>query len=119
MKPQKTQLGVALLLSLGLLGTAQGQQVTVTSYSYDALGQIKSVKDAAGNVTKVEYDGLGRRTVIDNPDTGRVESQYDLAGNLIRKVTAELAKNDQAITYQYDYSRLVAIQHPLYPDANV
>ncbi|MGJ4748843.1 hypothetical protein ACQV5M_20950, partial [Leptospira sp. SA-E8] len=101
------------------LGAAQAQQVTVTSYSYDALGQITQVKDAKGNVTKVEYDGLGRRTVIDNPDTGRVESQYDLAGNLIKKITAELQKKGAAIEYRYDYSRLVSIQHPLYPDANV
>jgi len=49
----------------------------VDSYDYDALKQIVKVTDDKQNVTTVSYDNFGRRTVINNPDTGRTETQYD------------------------------------------
>jgi YD repeat-containing protein len=44
-----------------------------TRYLYDPLSQITTVTDDKGNLTAVAYDQLGRRTAIDNPDTGLVE----------------------------------------------
>lgn len=52
--------------------SAPDQKVLWTSYGYDPLRQITQVIDAKGNKTSVEYDQLGRRTAITNPDTGRV-----------------------------------------------
>ncbi|MFA6902444.1 MAG: SpvB/TcaC N-terminal domain-containing protein [Gallionellaceae bacterium] len=98
---------------------SSGKAKITTQYRYDPLKQITKVIDYNQNVTNVEYDRLGRRTVIDNPDTGRVETVYDNASNPIKKITANLRKTGQAIEYDYDYSRLVAIRHPLYPDTDV
>jgi RHS repeat-associated protein len=101
------------------LPSGSGKTKIATKYVYDPLKQIKQVIDYNGNITNVSYDNLGRRTVIDNPDTGRTETVYDDASNPIKKITANLSKTRQAIEYDYDHSRLIAIRHPLYPDANV
>ena len=84
-----------------------------TSYAYDPLKQIVQVKDVKGVLTKVEYDALGRRTVIDNPDTGRTQTVYDPASNVVQKITANLAAANKAIAYDYDYNRLAAIHCPI------
>jgi len=64
-----------------------------TSYAYDALKQITQVVDNLSNTTIVSYDNFGRRTVINNPDTGRTETQYDLASNVTKKITANLQRS--------------------------
>src|SRR5574340_164423 len=84
-----------------------------TSYAYDPLKQIVQVKDVKGVLTKVEYDVLGRRTVIDNPDTGRTQTVYDPASNVVQKITANLAAAKKAISYDYDFNRLKAIRYPV------
>lgn len=103
-------------------GTA-GQNVLVSYYTYDALKQITHVTDAKGNITKVKYDQFGRRTVIDNPDTGKVETGYDLAGNTIAKLTANLrgtgTQASTPIEYDYDHTRLVTVRYPQYTERNI
>src|SRR5574340_1089874 len=84
-----------------------------TSYAYDPLKQIVQVRDVKGVLTKVEYDVLGRRTVIDNPDTGRTQTVYDPASNVVQKITANLAAAKKAISYDYDFNRLKAIRYPV------
>ena len=90
-----------------------------TSYSYDPLKQFVKVVDDKNNITTVAYDNLGRRTVIDNPDTGKTETQYDLASNVIAKVTANLRSSNQQITYKYDFNRLVSIEYPNFVGNNI
>jgi len=96
-----------------------GTQDLITQYGYDSLKEITSVVDAAGHQTSVTYDELGRRTAIDNPDTGLVEKVYDLAGNVIQKVTPNLRAKKQAITYDYQYTRLEGIHYPNNPANDV
>ncbi|WP_436500233.1 SpvB/TcaC N-terminal domain-containing protein [Actinokineospora sp. HUAS TT18] len=96
-----------------------GPAVIWTSYGYDPLNQITSITDDKNNVTRAEYDGLGRRTVFDNPDAGRTETRYDLAGNPTAKITANLRATGEAIEYDYDYSRLKAVRFPNFPGNNV
>lgn len=45
--------------------------------------------DDKGNQTTVNYDNLGRRLGIANPDTGETTFTYDPASNLIEKATAK------------------------------
>jgi len=90
-----------------------------TSYAYDPLRQIVQVVDDRNNTTNVAYDNLGRRTVIDNPDSGRTETQYDLASNVIAKITANLRSASQQVSYNYDFDRLTAITYPNFPGNNV
>ena len=99
-------------------------QIT-TNYVYDALKQITDVIDDKGNLTKVAYDNFGRRTRIDNPDIGLTKMRYDLASNVIKKITANL--HDQgmtegrevAINYNYEFNRLKSITYPNFTGNNV
>jgi RHS repeat-associated protein len=109
------------LVSLKEFHTPTGgtQQTIWTSYAYDPLGELVTVTDDKNNITRQSFDNLGRRTVIDNPDTGRTTTSYDLASNPIAKVTANLAATSQQISYGYDVDRLVSISYPRFPANNV
>src|SRR6185312_6098001 len=60
-----------------LLTTRTDPNNRATRYAYDALSQLLSVADAKGSATRLEWDTLGRNTVLDNPDAGRTERRYD------------------------------------------
>ncbi|MFE2722757.1 SpvB/TcaC N-terminal domain-containing protein [Kitasatospora sp. NPDC059327] len=90
-----------------------------TSYELDPVKQVTAITDDKNNVTRAEYDGLGRRTVFDSPDAGRTETRYDLAGNITAKITANLRAAGKSVEYDYDYSRLKAIRYPTFPGNNV
>ncbi len=96
-----------------------GSQILWTSYAYDPLKQITQVVDDLNNTTNVEYDNFGRRTVINNPDTGRTETQYDLASNVTARITANLQAVSQQISYNYDFNRLSTITYPQFTENNV
>ncbi|UCE24612.1 MAG: sugar-binding protein, partial [Candidatus Zixiibacteriota bacterium] len=96
-----------------------GAEIIWTSYAYDALRQIVRIEDDMHNETRISYDNFGRRIVIDNPDTGKIEKKYDLADNLIKKITANLRSDSQAIEYDYEFNRLKSIGYPLFLDNNV
>lgn len=96
--------------------TSGGQKTLTTRYAYDALDQLRQVTDARGNPTTLEYDTLGRRTLVDNRDLGRTEFRYDPAGSLRAKITANLAAANQQIRYHYSHGRLDRIDYPQSPD---
>ena len=115
-----------------------GTEVIETSYRYDPMKQIIEVKDDKGNITTAAYDNLGRRTVIDNPDIGLEQRVYDLAGNLIKKITPNLrgadlpalvdalaritavaADRENAIVYEYNFNRREKILYPLFPGNDI
>ena len=79
--------------------TGGSQQTIWTSYAYDPLRELITVRDNNSNYTRQTFDNLGRRTVVDNPDTGKTETTYDLASNKIAEVTANLRATSQQITY--------------------
>ncbi|HEX6682415.1 MAG TPA: SpvB/TcaC N-terminal domain-containing protein, partial [Candidatus Limnocylindrales bacterium] len=95
-----------------------GQSVW-TSYAYNAMKQIVEVRDDRNNRTTVAYDNFGRRTILDSPDTGRIETVYDLADNPIARITANLRPDNKQIAYTYDFTRLVNITYPNSPENNV
>jgi RHS repeat-associated protein len=99
--------------------TNAGQQAIWTSYGYDPLGELTSVRDNNSNTTRQSFDNLGRRTVVDNPDTGKTETSYDLASDKTAEVTANLRSASQQINYGYDYDRLTSISYPNFPANNV
>ena len=99
---------------------AGGTQQTIwTSYGYDPQGQLVTVTDDKNNISRQSFDMLGRRTVINNPDTGKTTTSYDLASNMVAKVTANLAATSQQVSYGYDVARLVSISYPRFPANNV
>ena len=68
----------------GLWGSADWGNEYRTRYSYDAAGQLLTVRDASGNLTSLSYDDLGRKTSMSDPDMGSWSYAYDAAGNLTR-----------------------------------
>lgn len=73
----------------------------ITSYAYDAAGQVTGTVVRAGGMVRVtayEYDAVGRmvRTVL--PDGGEVLRAYDAQGNLVEKRGART----YPVRYEYD-----------------
>ena len=69
-----------------------------TRYWYDAVGNLVAVRDNLGNVTRMYYDPLGRKTAMDDPSMGHWEYRYDAAGNLVKQRDGR----GQAICFTYD-----------------
>jgi RHS repeat-associated protein len=88
----------------------------VTDYFYNALSELLRVEDHNKNNIVNTYDNLGRRLSILHPDAGLTELSYDLAGNLLQKITPQIRKlipKGGAIKYGYDYERIVDIDYPI------
>lgn len=52
---------------------------------YWSTGDLKSVTDAEGNITKYAYDADGQPRVVQDPDGRQVATVYDLAGEIVQK----------------------------------
>ncbi|WP_329409367.1 polymorphic toxin-type HINT domain-containing protein [Streptomyces sp. NBC_00704] len=70
------------------------------AYRYDSHGQLEQVTDASGAKWQYTYDVRGRKTVVDDPDTGESHTVYDKADR-VSDVTD--ARN---ITLHTDYDAL-------------
>jgi len=71
---------------------------TRTRYTYDTLGNLTTVTDHAGNVSRMQYDVLSRKTVMTDTDMGVWRYQYDPAGNL----TTQTDARGQVVWFGYD-----------------
>ncbi len=92
---------------------------TITSFTYDALGQLLSSHDPDGMVVTHSYDGLGRRTERHHPDAGTSRWTYDNAGNIISTATQTQIDNGTQTEYDYDYNRIVEVNHPQHQQLNI
>jgi len=83
---------------------AQGKAVSVTdpagttSYTYDPFGNLKTVTDAAGNVTTYTYDVRGNKIGMQDPDLGTWSYTYNVLGKPLTMVDAK----NQTTSYAYD-----------------
>jgi RHS repeat-associated protein len=73
-------------------------QTAQTRYAYDAVGQLVTIIDAAGNVLRNQYDSLGRKTLEEDPDRGSTYYLYDAVGNLEQRTDAR----GRIVRYGYD-----------------
>lgn len=86
-----------------------------TDYTYDAAGNLKTIKDARGKVKTFAYDLLGRQLSVTDPLNHTTAYDYDSAGNRIRLTDA----NGATTNYTYDrLNHLKTIDYPA-PDADV
>ena len=69
-----------------------------TQYRYDVLGNFTGYTDSQNNRKYVHYDGLSRKTFMNDPDRSWMWWAYDDAGNVIRTRDAKF----QEIAYEYD-----------------
>ena len=72
--------------------------VQTTAYTYDALGRLRRVVDARGAVTEIDYDPVGRKTRMSDPNMGTWRYTYDAVGNLKTQQDARGC----VITFEYD-----------------
>jgi RHS repeat-associated protein len=89
-----------------------GSQINTTRYLYDPVGELRTIVDAKGNETAVDYDRLGRRTQLRSPDSGTTSFEYDDMGNLVSRQTANLRAARQFVTYEYDFNQLISVHYP-------
>ncbi|MCP3893123.1 MAG: hypothetical protein GY706_00615, partial [Bacteroides sp.] len=75
-----------------------GVDIYSTTYYYDARDNLVNLLDEGGNQTVIEYDSLGRKWKLEDPDTGITKYTYDANGNLKTQVDA----NGNTITFTYD-----------------
>lgn len=75
----------------------QGELFT-TRYQHNAVGKLTQVTDAQNNIKTMAYDGLSRKTAMNDPDNGLTKYIFDNNSNLI-----EITDNkNQVIQLQYD-----------------
>jgi YD repeat-containing protein len=80
-------------------GTSAGDLRTwTTRYEYDLNDQLTRITDSQNNVKWMEYDGLKRKTFMNDLDRGIMQYVYDDASNLRETIDAK----NQRITYTYD-----------------
>lgn len=85
-----------------------------TNFSFNALSELEGVTDDLDYECRYEYDAIGRRISSMHPSQGLTTYTYDLAGNMLTKVTANIRAlfEEAAIQYEYDKERLVSITYP-------
>jgi YD repeat-containing protein len=80
-----------------------------TTTTYDVLDNPKTVTDPRGLVTSYTYNAFGEMTQQINPDSGTTNYQYDTAGNQISKTDAR----NITVTTTYDaLNRQTLINYP-------
>ncbi len=81
----------------------------VTAYTYDARGNLTSIRDAMGNLTTARFDSLGRLLERVGPDRGSNRFVYDDVGNAIESTDALGRKR----AFAYDAANRLATENDL------
>lgn len=88
---------VSIVQADAVSGALTGNTLTVTQ-EYDEQGNLRFVKRNAGNgliVSEVQYDALGRKTQVLDPDRGMSSFLYNAAGEVIRSTNALNSRTEQ------------------------
>lgn len=80
-----------------------GNELYSTQYTWDTLGNLTSMTDAAGNKRLYAYDSLKRKLMTNDPDRGIMTYAYDDVGNVVETVDAR----GQIIRYAYDQANRI------------
>ncbi len=91
----------------------------ITSFSYSPINELLSTTDPDNHQTEYAYDKTGRLIKRTHPDAGIDQTVYDAAGNVIERKRNQQAVNGGAITYTYNYNRLMAVEYPNNQENNV
>ncbi|MDP3650856.1 MAG: RHS repeat-associated core domain-containing protein [Rhodoferax sp.] len=82
----------------------------VTTYGYDAAGNVAWITDAEKHTTRFEYDAMNRRTAVVDANGNRSTTRYDLAGHLVAATNG----NNETTKFSYDrLGRLLTQTDPL------
>jgi len=80
-----------------------------TYYEYDLKGNLTKLTDSKGNITQIQYDRLGRKISLNDPDTGITTYTYDKLGNLLTQTD----NKGQTISMEYDVLSRLKIKSSL------
>jgi RHS repeat-associated protein len=83
----------------------------LTTYGYDALGNLTSVSQSGLNGRTFQYDSLSRLSSPSNPESGTTSFGYDANGNVISKTDA------RGITTTFAYDFLNRVTAKTYSDS--
>lgn len=75
---------------------------SVTVMGYDPFGNLLSTTDPNGNVITVEYDTLGRKKTLIDPDMGRIEYGVDPIGRTWKQSSVIQRNKGQFTSMKYD-----------------
>lgn len=78
-----------------------------TAYEYDVRDLLEQVTDDAGNQTILDYDKLGRKTSMQDPDMGDWTYAYNTLGNMTRQTDAR----GQRVCLYYDVMNRLIGKH--------
>ncbi|MCP4410560.1 MAG: RHS repeat protein, partial [Gammaproteobacteria bacterium] len=94
----------------GVYDPAKPDEDLITSYTYDEVGNQKTVTDPLNRVTANTYDDLNRVLIITNPLSGTISYSYDAAGNKKTMTDTE----SRVTTYGYDdLNRAITVTNAL------
>jgi RHS repeat-associated protein len=114
------------LIGSGGTPAACGQDIAgtgfLTTYQYDALGNLLQVNQSGVNARTFAYDSLSRLTSANNPESGQIcygtvaggtcqTNGYDANGNLVAKTDA------RGITTSFSYDALNRLKGKTYSDS--
>ncbi|OUL29670.1 hypothetical protein BV378_05730, partial [Nostoc sp. RF31YmG] len=74
--------------------TTVGLKESVTSWTYDKQGRIKSITDPQQRTTHYEYNQLGKEAAVIDPLNRRTEFRYNEKGELIETTYSDNTPND-------------------------
>ncbi|OGW26080.1 MAG: hypothetical protein A2X59_10855 [Nitrospirae bacterium GWC2_42_7] len=77
---------------------ADNNEFQITTYEYNAVGDLKTVTNDSGDQTIITTDRLGRKTEMQDPDMGKWKYCYDNNGNLKVQIDAD----GNIIKFDYD-----------------
>ena len=87
-----------------------GSQISTTSYTYDFLGNVLTVKDPLNRVTTSTYDYAGNVITVTNANNQTITNTYDKRGRLVESTDFK----GNVTTNSYDkLDRLLMVTAPL------
>src|SRR5439155_6403136 len=87
-----------------------GTETYVTTYAYTGAGDLSYIRNHLNQLATAQYDLLGRKLSLVDPNIGTWTYSYDAAGNLLSQTDAK----NQTLTFTYDALRRVTSKR--YPD---
>lgn len=69
-----------------------------TTYSYDAAGRLRELRDSENNLWSYDFDWGGRQVSSTDPDSGTTTKTYDLVDRVVTQTNA----NGETLAYTYD-----------------
>jgi RHS repeat-associated protein len=109
------------LIGSGGAPVACGQDISangfLTTYQYDALGNLLQVNQSGINARTFAYDSLSRLLTASNPESGTISYAYDPNGNLLTKTAPAPNQTGSAtVTTTFQYDQLNRLTQKSYSD---